>query len=143
MFISKGNEDLDTIFKVLSITVRFFAFLSKVVNFEGLQNEKNSASDLTQKAMRYIDENYKYLSSINDIARYLHITPVHLSRKFTEDMHTSPKDYLLDKKLQHSRQLLKPGANVTEAAIESGFSNTSYFIQLYKKKYGVTPKKTL
>jgi len=31
---------------------------------------------------------------------------------------------------------------VTEAALESGFQNVSYFIQLYKNKYGVTPHKS-
>ena len=34
------------------------------------------------------------------------------------------------------------GSNVTEAALESGFQNVSYFIQLYKNKYGVTPHKS-
>jgi AraC-like DNA-binding protein len=30
--------------------------------------------------------------------------------------------------------------NVSEAAFESGFTNLSFFIRLYKKKYGHTPK---
>ena len=43
---------------------------------------------------------------------------------------------------QYSRHLLHLGSNVTEAALESGFQNVSYFIQLYKNKYGVTPHKS-
>lgn len=65
----------------------------------------------------------------------------HLSRKFKQDMGVPLKAYLIDKKLQHSRHLLRLGSNVTEAALESGFQNVSYFIQLYKNKYGVTPHK--
>ncbi len=39
------------------------------------------------------------------------------------------------------RVVTKDDAPVTEAAYDSGFSGTSYFIQLYKKKYNVTPGK--
>lgn len=138
-----GNEDMATTFKVFSITVRLFEFMFKVINSETFLKDEVKINDLTKKATRYINDNFKYISSINNIAAFLHVSPVYLTRRFSSDMGMSPKDYLMDKKLQHSRNLLKLGANVTEAAIESGFSNTSYFIQLYKKKYGVTPKKTL
>jgi AraC-like DNA-binding protein len=38
--------------------------------------------------------------------------------------------------------MLKSGEyNVSESATASGFSNLSLFTKLYKKKYGITPKK--
>ncbi len=75
---------------------------------------------------------------MTEVSEALHVSPEHLSRKFKQDMGVPLKSYLIDKKLQYSRHLLHLGSNVTEAALESGFQNVSYFIQLYKNKYGVT-----
>ena len=50
-------------------------------------------------------------------------------------------DYRNDIRLTHARSKLQSGEyNVSEAAFDSGFSNLSFFIRLYKKKYGHTPK---
>ena len=54
----------------------------------------------------------------------------------------SPIAYRNDVRLNHARLNLQSGEyNVSEAAEASGFSNLSFFIRLYKAKYGYTPKK--
>ena len=63
-------------------------------------------------------------------------------RLFREYMGVSPIDYRNDIRLINARNKLQSGEyNVSEAAYESGFSNLSFFIRLYKKKFGYTPKK--
>ena len=63
-------------------------------------------------------------------------------RLFREYMGVSPVDYRNDIRLINARNKLQSGEyNVSEAAYESGFSNLSFFIRLYKKKFGYTPKK--
>ena len=137
-----GNNDLGTVYKVLTITTHVFEMMHRVLYPETKQAVMLKPNDITIKAKEFIDENYTQLSSALEVAQHLYITPTYLSRKFTEKMGVSPKTYLLDKKLNHSRNMIKCGASITEAAIESGFCNTSYFIQIYKKKYGETPNKT-
>ncbi|MCE3332759.1 helix-turn-helix domain-containing protein, partial [Staphylococcus aureus] len=39
-----------------------------------------------------------------------------------------------------AKQLKLTHNNVTEVAMDCGFSTTSYFIQVFKDKYKVTPK---
>jgi AraC-like DNA-binding protein len=54
----------------------------------------------------------------------------------------SPVDHRNELRLQDARIKLQSGEyTVSEAAESSGFSNLSFFIRLYKKKYGHTPKK--
>ena len=36
--------------------------------------------------------------------------------------------------------MLKSGKNVTETAIDCGFCDSSYFILMFRKKFGITPK---
>ena len=62
-------------------------------------------------------------------------------RLFREYTGISPIDYRNDIRLTHAKNKLQSGEyNVSEAAYESGFTNLSFFIRLYKKKYGHTPK---
>ena len=63
-------------------------------------------------------------------------------RLFREYTGTSPVEYRNALRLQEARALLHSGEyNVSEAAEAAGFTNLSFFIRLYKKKYGHTPKK--
>lgn len=54
----------------------------------------------------------------------------------------SPIQHRNDIRLENARIMLQSGQyNVSEAAEAYGFSSLSFFIRLYKKKYGYTPKK--
>lgn len=54
----------------------------------------------------------------------------------------SPVEYRNNLRLEHARICLQSGEyNVSEAAEQAGFTNLSFFIRLYKKKFGHTPKK--
>ena len=70
------------------------------------------------------------------------MSEVNFRRIFSEYIGMSPIEYRNEIRLKNARSMLVSGEyNVTEAAYESGFSNLSFFIRLYKKKYGHTPKK--
>ena len=70
------------------------------------------------------------------------MSEVSFRRSFREYTGLSPIDYRNAIRLSNAKSKLQSGAyNVSEAAYESGFSNLSFFIRLYKKKYGHTPKK--
>lgn len=63
-------------------------------------------------------------------------------RLFHEHIGTSPIEYRNSLRLEKARTLLQSGEyNVSEAALAVGFSNLPFFIRLYKKKFGITPKK--
>jgi len=66
------------------------------------------------------------------------------SRDFKRLFKTTPKKWLIAKRLDKSHELLRTTQlNVTEVAVEVGYDNVSHFISAYKKVYGVTPKSTL
>jgi AraC-like DNA-binding protein len=63
-------------------------------------------------------------------------------RLFREYTGQSPVDYRNALRLNIARVRLQSGEyNVSEAANAAGFTNLSFFIRLYKKRYGYTPKK--
>ena len=79
------------------------------------------------------------------VARYAELcemSEVSFRRLFREYTGVSPIEYRNDLRLEYARILLQSGEyNVSEASEMAGFTNLSFFIRLYKRKYGHTPKK--
>lgn len=60
---------------------------------------------------------------------------------FAKLYNTTPKEWLLDRALQKSKQLLKDGGyNVSQVSQICNFNSLSWFIKQFKVKFGVTPK---
>ncbi|MBR5379666.1 MAG: helix-turn-helix transcriptional regulator, partial [Clostridia bacterium] len=66
----------------------------------------------------------------------------YLTRQFTDQIGISPRQYLTNKRLSMARKdLCSTSLSIQEIAINNGFGDVNYFIQVYKKTYGTTPKK--
>ena len=62
-------------------------------------------------------------------------------RKFEAIHHTSPKRWILQRRLKEAYSLLEDRSrNVTEVCYAVGFENLPHFVQLFKQRYHITPK---
>lgn len=87
--------------------------------------------------VEFLNENKK----ISYYSELCSMSEANFRRLFREYMGMSPIEYRNDIRLTSAKNKLQSGEyNVSEAAYESGFTNLSFFIRLYKKKYGHTPK---
>jgi AraC family transcriptional regulator, exoenzyme S synthesis regulatory protein ExsA len=81
------------------------------------------------------------------IADYAYLTGRSLSsfrRDFINQFGTSPKQWLIDKRLEHARELLKKNhTTVSQVALSTGYENMSHFIKAFHHKYGMPPKQFL
>ena len=103
-----------------------------------LPKKYRKLSPALSEITEYWDRNDKVLY----YAELCDMSEANFRRLFREYVGLSPIDYRNDLRLSHAKNKLQSGEyNVSEAAYESGFSNLSFFIRLYKKKYGHTPKK--
>lgn len=121
---------------------RIFYLLYKVPSeIKRIYAPSQHYSKLVRDAIEFTHAHFLSLSSLKTTAEYLHVSPGYLSRRFLKDVGITYNAYLLDQKLTYARKRLQLGSTVSEAAEEAGFSSSSYFIQLYKKKYNQTPGK--
>ncbi|QHV95569.1 helix-turn-helix transcriptional regulator [Spirosoma endbachense] len=64
-------------------------------------------------------------------------------RDFEDHFHTSPGQWIRQKRLEHAHFLLRnTDKNVSEVSREISYESVSHFIKAYKQQYGFTPKRT-
>ena len=92
-----------------------------------------------QQILDGIETDFAELRHVKDLSERYFVSPATLHRWFHKYLHTSPRELLESKKLSHAAALLAGGATVTEACMQTGFSDCSHFIVLFKKRFGMTP----
>ena len=111
----------------------FFSILFKSANHK----EK---IDYVTYAINIIDYNFNTDISVNALAEKLQINISHLSRLFTNKMGISPKQYILNKKIDRAIELLtSTNASVKEISNSVGIEDQLYFSRIFKKKTGFSP----
>nr|WP_244306629.1 AraC family transcriptional regulator [Gaetbulibacter sp. S0825] len=85
-------------------------------------------------------ENFQYDLKIADFAKLCGKSLSSFKREFKKRFNTTPRRWLINKRLDHSKTLLLgTDLTVSEVGYECGFKNNSHFIQAFKKVAKVTP----
>jgi len=88
-----------------------------------------------------VEHEYMSFDSIGDMANSFKMNELSFRKKFKTIFKTTPKKWLLSKRLQKAKMLLQNSSlNVTQVCSETGFDNLSWFTQTFKKEFGQTPK---
>ncbi len=95
---------------------------------------------LVTKAKGYILENLNNDLSIDQIAESVNLSKFHFIRMFREQLGITPHQYILNCRINTAGKALERGMNVTQAALDSGFSDASHLNRNFKKVFGITPK---
>ena len=101
--------------------------------------ETISQSELTRKALSYIDENYNQKLSLSSVSRALGVSGSSLSHHFRNDLNISVYKYIIEKRLSEARKHVEHGLPLCKAAALCGFTDYSAFFRLYKSRYDAKP----
>ncbi len=93
-----------------------------------------------ERCRRHIDERWRDLDSLDQIAAECHVDPAYLCRLFRRFDHESPYQHLSRLRMNHAAELLRrPGAMVKTVAAEMNFSDAFHFSRNFKRVFGVAP----
>ncbi len=107
-----------------------------------LENRTEDLHPGLQRALRFMQDHFTEMLSIEETAREAGVCPSFLRRLFQDFCGESPSRYLQNLRLERARILLRnPYLSMTEIAERCGFGNSNYFIRIYRSRYGVTPRK--
>jgi AraC family transcriptional regulator len=92
-------------------------------------------------ALEYIHDRITDNISLLDIATELDMSQYHFCRLFKQSMEVSPHQYIIQKRIEKSQELLKKSSTkIADVAIEVGFANQGHFNFHFRKLVGITPR---
>jgi len=92
------------------------------------------------QAAALLKENLVEPLSLEEIGRRIGCSHFYLSRIFSQEMGCGIAQFLRDLRLERAAELLRAGRhNVTEAAMEVGYSSLSHFSQAFRERFGCCP----
>lgn len=104
------------------------------------QKADMAVEDYVAYAARLIRNNYASIR-ISDVADYIGINRAYLTAIFREQMKISPQEYLMQVRMERSRELmLKTELPVRTVAREVGYADQLAFSKIFKKKFGLSPE---
>ncbi|NSW89678.1 MAG: AraC family transcriptional regulator [Firmicutes bacterium] len=113
---------------------------AEVIKCTGRRSEFKSYEAVDQ-AIDYIRKNLNSDLSLQNVARKVFLSASYFSRLFKSKTGTDFADYVSNTRLEMARELLlKTNMSVETIAAETGFSSAGYFIKVFKRRYGMTPK---
>lgn len=110
-------------------------------NFRKVSSCYIQRQERMKKMMQYIIEHYSEPITLKEIAGSASVSIEECRRCFKDIIKETPVHYLVSYRVMMGMELLRTtDLDITDIAFRVGFNDSSYFIQAFKKKNGMTPK---
>lgn len=100
-------------------------------------NDKQIATIIGTR--NFIDNNYEKELNLDLLSKIRFTSKYHLIRLFKRYYGQTPRQYLINKRIEKSKENLKNGMTVTETCFSVGFESLGSFSKLFKTKTGKSP----
>ena len=102
---------------------------------------KSEENPIIKKVCSFVEQNLSRDISLENAAEYAGVSSFYLSKLFKEEKGETFINYVTDKRLEKSRQLLaETDSSIKEITANVGYNDQNYFSRIFKTKYGVSPK---
>lgn len=126
----------------LSDEARLYSFLRIFAILKESRGEEKGCLRLPDglaEIVEYIGAHITEELSVAELARRFYLSQSTLQRRFKEALDITPLEFIRQRRLRLAAALLREGASVLTAGTSVGFADNSYFIELFRHYYGVTP----
>lgn len=97
--------------------------------------------DVYRKAIVYISEHYAENLSLESVARYADVSPVHLSRVLNHHGNSSFSDIVNSIRIFEAKKLLEQTSRpISEIAYECGYGSIRNFNRIFQKYFSCNPR---
>jgi AraC-like DNA-binding protein len=104
------------------------------------QRQQRLSAERVEKVIALLRENLENPPNLEEIGRAAGCSPFHLSRTFSSATGMTIPQYTRQLRMERAAELLRSGKfNVTEAALEVGYSSLSHFSQAFHETFGCCP----
>lgn len=87
-----------------------------------------------------VDSRYREPLDLEALSRAAHVSPRHFSRSFRRTFGETPHQYLLTRRIERARHLLRTtDLRVAEICVAVGFTSVGSFTTTFRRHVGVSP----
>ena len=138
----------DPLFVEENIVWLAIRILESAADRAGLPQPRNRVSarpvrlhrEHAEHARQILSVRFSEASSLGELARLIGVSVFHLCRVFRRQTGLTLHEYRTELRLRHALERLpKPGADLTQIALELGFSSHSHFTAAFRRTFGLTP----
>jgi AraC-like DNA-binding protein len=115
------------------------SYLIKNYTFTTLKEPKFNNNIILENSITYIKDSLETNISLDELALNSSLSKYHFLRIFKSSTGITPHQYILNQKIERSKELILKGMNLSEVAFNLGFNDQSHFIKTFKKTYGYAP----
>lgn len=134
-------EDIKNCHSINILTSVVKNYLECLIIFQ--QKKVDEATQQVIDKMRvYIDSHYTENISLELIAEQMHFNPNYIGHLFKQQNGLGFKEYIIKIRIDKAKQLLsETNLKIYEIAKKIGYNDVAYFIKIFKKETGISPKK--
>lgn len=114
-------------------------YLSEITRIQDICYPNKGQLDTVIGTRHYINNNFDKDLNLNFLSHIRFTSKFHLLRLFKKYYGQTPKQYLIDKRLEKSKELIASGQSITDTCFDIGFESPGTFSTLFKSKFGLTP----
>ena len=103
-------------------------------------NRAEKTADVIKSAEKYIKENFSKEISLDDVSRFVCISPYYFSKLFKDEKGVNFIEYLTKIRISKAKELIEDGGySMKEICSMCGYQDPNYFSRTFKKNVGISP----
>lgn len=125
-----------------SLFIQLIVYLNRIYlgNMYINDNESLKYDKQIENILKYINNNLSENLSIESISENFYISKYYLMHKFKKETGYTLHNYILQKRLLMSKDLIVNGEPIVKASIQCGFNDYSSFLRSFKKLFKKSPR---
>lgn len=132
--LTYNESEIDERYHAASVLIYF---LNQLITYS--QRQGKVVSKDIQAAVDHIRENICETISLDSLAKISGLSLSRFKQKFCQQLGCTPREYINFQKVETAKILLEKGKNVTETAVELGFSTSNYFSSVFRRFTTLSP----
>lgn len=140
--VCSGGDKAKDIFADLNLKELLIRLVqSQHLQQVSVESDENNNHSRLHYVLNYIHEHLTEKIAVDALSRKAYLSRNVFFKWFREQFGITPLDYINNERIKLAKQLLAhPVNNVRSVSMQCGFSDVNYFVRLFKKTEGITPK---
>ncbi len=136
-----ANHGDETPFHLIGHLYIFLDALTRSVSSTRMNHSGKLSDFYIREAINFIEQNFPYEISIEDIAKHCGINRSYFGKIFHESVGRTPQEFLISYRMTKATELLKmTDLSIADIGNAVGYPNQLHFSRAFKNIYGISPR---